>query len=81
MNMETKLNNFALSILQKLEIYEIIVAIEKGDLKKAEESARYLIKMAKEDKALSDQHKLLLSQFSVEQILDAAATSLLAQAA
>jgi hypothetical protein len=79
--MNEKLTNFSLSIQQKLEVWQIIDAIEKGNLEMAKERAKYLIVKAKENATVSDRHKLLLTNFTAEQILDAAAASLVVQAA
>jgi hypothetical protein len=79
--MHENYTNFSLSIPQKLEICQIIAAIEDNDTTLAKERAVYLIEKAKENAKIADRHKSLLRDYSIDQILDAAASALSVKAA
>jgi hypothetical protein len=69
-------NNFSLSIPQKLELYQVIAYLEEGEYSKSKERVEYLLQKAKDETQIDQARKSLLSKYSVDQILDAAAKQL-----
>lgn len=60
-----------------MELYQIIEFAVENDMRSVQDRAENLLKMAKAPTELAQAHKLVLSRFSVLEILDAASDRLL----